>query len=157
MQSRSQEAPGPAPRAGGRFVTSRRPHQTFRFAPPPSGWARIRIWRWAQRASQSGIAAAIWQRFRGSRSVPGRTSPLEAAPEVAATLERPRPYQPLTFTAAPKRGASQSLGSQLQGRDRTSAVPPRPQRSSHSSLSARPPALARPGTNLKSAPPEPNS
>ncbi|KAJ1206866.1 hypothetical protein NDU88_002259 [Pleurodeles waltl] len=67
-------------------------------------------------------------------------------PGVAATLERPRPYQPLTFTAAPKRGASQSsasrprlstgprplcspgrpqsLGSPLQGRDRTSPVPP---------------------------------
>ncbi|KAJ1131553.1 hypothetical protein NDU88_009888 [Pleurodeles waltl] len=92
----------PRPRAGGRFVTGRRPHQTLRFAPPPSGWARIRIWRWAQRAAQSGIAAAIWRRFRGSRSAPG----------VAAALERPRPYQPLTFTAAPKRGASQSSASQ---------------------------------------------
>ncbi|KAJ1193574.1 hypothetical protein NDU88_002870 [Pleurodeles waltl] len=71
MQSRSQEAPGPAPRAGGRFVTGRHPHQMLRFAPPPSGWACIRIWRWAQRAAQSGIAAAIWRRFRGSQSALG--------------------------------------------------------------------------------------
>ncbi|KAJ1118812.1 hypothetical protein NDU88_006999 [Pleurodeles waltl] len=111
--------------------------------PPPSGWARIRIWRWPQCAAQSMIAAAIWLRFRGSRSAPGRTSTLEAASGVAAVLERPRPYQPLTFTAAPKRGAPPQS--------------PRPQRSSHSSLSARPPASEHPGTNLKSAPAEPNS
>ncbi|KAJ1192929.1 hypothetical protein NDU88_002235 [Pleurodeles waltl] len=73
-------------------------------------------------------------------------SPTEAAPGVATALERPRPYQPLTFTAVPNRGASrssasrprlstgprplcspgqpQSLGCPLQGRDRNSAVPP---------------------------------
>ncbi|KAJ1187869.1 hypothetical protein NDU88_004637 [Pleurodeles waltl] len=89
MQSRSQEAPGPAPRAGSRFATGRRPHQTLRFAPPPSGWARIRIWHWAQRAAQSGIAAAIWWRFRGSRSAPGCTSPLEAGPGVAPRSSGP--------------------------------------------------------------------
>ncbi|KAJ1116538.1 hypothetical protein NDU88_004748 [Pleurodeles waltl] len=144
-QTCSQGAPGPAPRAGGRPVTGRRPHQPLRFAPSPSGWARVRTRHRAQRTVQSGVAALIWWRSCGSRSTPGHPSPSEAAPGVAAVPKRTRPHQPLTVSA-PKRGASQSgasrpcsptgpralvspgqpqsLGSLHQGRDRTSAVPP---------------------------------
>ncbi|KAJ1205217.1 hypothetical protein NDU88_000652 [Pleurodeles waltl] len=59
MQSHSQEAPGSAPRAGGRLATGRCPHQTLRSALPPSGWARVRIRRRARHTAQSGITAAI--------------------------------------------------------------------------------------------------
>ncbi|KAJ1136542.1 hypothetical protein NDU88_002957 [Pleurodeles waltl] len=175
MQSRSQEAPGSAPRAGGQLATRRSdPH------PPPSGWARVRIRCRAQHTAQSGISAAIRRQPRGSRPAPGRTSPSEAAPGAAAAPKQPRAYQPLTFSA-PTRGASQPSasrprpstgprplssvpgspshsGARSRGRVRTSAVPPpRPQQSSLSSLGTRSPDSACPGTHLKSAPPEPNS
>ncbi|KAJ1206790.1 hypothetical protein NDU88_002188 [Pleurodeles waltl] len=146
MQSRSQEAPGSAPRAGGQLATGRRPHQTLRSAPPPSGWARVRIRCRAQHTAQSGISAAIRWQPRGSRPAPGRTSPSGAAPGAVAVLKQPRAYQPLT-SSAPTRGASQPSasrprpstgprplssvpgspshsGARSRGRDRTSAVPP---------------------------------
>ncbi|KAJ1209276.1 hypothetical protein NDU88_004654 [Pleurodeles waltl] len=135
----------PAPRAGGRPVTGRRPHQPLRFAPSPSGWARVRTRHRAQRAVQSGIAALIWRRSRGSQSTPVRPSPSEAGPGAAAAPKRSRPHQPLTVSTL-KQGASQSgasqpcsptgpralvspgqpqsFGSLHQGRDRTSAVLP---------------------------------
>ncbi|KAJ1113843.1 hypothetical protein NDU88_002084 [Pleurodeles waltl] len=178
MQSRSQEAPGSAARGGGRLATGRCPHQTLRAALPPSGWARVRIRRRAQHTAQSGITAAIRRRPRGSRPTPGRTSPSEAAPGATAALKQPLPYRPLTFSAL-TRGASQTsasrlrlstgprplrspgqpqpFGSPLQGARPHFRGPPHPQQSSLSSLGTRPPVSARPGTNLKSAPPEPNS
>ncbi|KAJ1185552.1 hypothetical protein NDU88_002344 [Pleurodeles waltl] len=169
-QTCSQGAPGPTPRAGGRPVTGRRPHQPLRFAPSPSGWARVRTRHRAQRTVQSGIEALIWRQSRGSRSTPGHPSPSEAAPGVAAAPKRSRPHQPLTVSA-PKRGASQSGASadRAAGSRQSRAAPvtrepapgarphlrspPRLRRSSHSSLGVKPPAPARPGSELKSAPP----
>ncbi|KAJ1113504.1 hypothetical protein NDU88_001746 [Pleurodeles waltl] len=146
MQSRSQEAPGSAPRAGGQIATAGAPPDAPIRSPPPSGWARVRIRCRAQHTAQSGISAAIRRRPRGYRPSPGRTSPLEAAPGAAAALKQPWAYQPLTFSA-PTRGASQPSasrprpstgprplssvpgspshsGARSRGRVRTSAVPP---------------------------------
>ncbi|KAJ1172849.1 hypothetical protein NDU88_004691 [Pleurodeles waltl] len=115
---------------------------------------------------------------RGSRPAPERTSPPEAAPGAAAALKPPRSRRPLTLDAptrlAPRHSASrprspagprplrspgqpQSLGGPFQGGETAPPRSPRPQQSSHSTLGTGPPASARPGTDLKSAPPEPIS
>ncbi|KAJ1089433.1 hypothetical protein NDU88_002584 [Pleurodeles waltl] len=91
---------------------------------------------------------------RGSRPAPGRTSPPEAAPGAAAALKPLRSRRPLTYNA-PTREAPNSpshSGARSRGARPRS---PRPQQSSHSALDTGPPTSARPGTDLKSAPPEP--
>ncbi|KAJ1164213.1 hypothetical protein NDU88_004658 [Pleurodeles waltl] len=121
---------------------------------------------------------SIWGRGepRGSRPAPGRTSPPEAAPGAAAALKPLRSRRPLTCNAptreAPRHSAPrprppagprpplspeqpQSLGGPLQGGKTAPPRSPRPHQSSHSALDTGPPASARPGTDLKSAPPEP--
>ncbi|KAJ1137987.1 hypothetical protein NDU88_004378 [Pleurodeles waltl] len=158
------------PWVGGRLFAGRRPHPALRFAPLPSGWARDWFWCRALRATRFGAAAAVRRRPPGPRSTPGHPSAPGAPPGATAPRQRPHPRQPLTYPAAPAQGASRSsairprpsTGPQpprspeqlkppvclLRGRDRDSVVSPRPQRSCHSSLSAIPPASARPGTSL---------
>ncbi|KAJ1156073.1 hypothetical protein NDU88_008798 [Pleurodeles waltl] len=143
---------------------------------PPSGWARIQGQRRALRTAQSGAAAATrrrttWVQARtgAHESVGGRPlgrSRTQAAPVASAahlqctnmgsprhSAPRPRPPAGPRPPRSPEQ--PQSLGGPLQGGKTAPPWSPRPQQSSHSALDTGPPASARPGTDLKSAPPEP--
>ncbi|KAJ1165019.1 hypothetical protein NDU88_005449 [Pleurodeles waltl] len=146
---------------------------------PPSGWARVRLRCWAQRAAQFWVIGRYLAVISCVRSAPGRTGPpggrprgrgraREAPPVSAAHLHCCSESGSLSVqrvSAPPVDTAAASLQSRAAPVTRVSAlgVRPqlrsalRPQRLCHSSLSARPPASARPGTNLKSGPPEPIS
>ncbi|KAJ1143391.1 hypothetical protein NDU88_009700 [Pleurodeles waltl] len=142
---------------------------------PPSGWARIQGQRRALRTAQSGAAAATrrrttWVQARtgahesaGGRSRGrGRTqaAPVASAAHMQCTNTGSPPAQRASAPPAgprPPRSPEQpqSLGGPLQGGKTAPPRSPRPQQSSHSALDTGPPASARPGTDLKSAPPEP--
>ncbi|KAJ1177576.1 hypothetical protein NDU88_002829 [Pleurodeles waltl] len=143
---------------------------------PPPGWAAFKASAGRCVPLNLGPRPQPGGEPRGSRPAPGRTSPPEAAPGAAAALKPLRLRRPLTCNAptreAPRHSAPrprpparprpprspekpQSLGGPLQGGKTAPPRSPRPQQSSHSALDTGPPASARPGTNLKSAPPEP--
>ncbi|KAJ1088536.1 hypothetical protein NDU88_001693 [Pleurodeles waltl] len=143
---------------------------------PPSGWARIQGQRRALRTAHYGAAAAtrrrtMWVQARtgAHESAGGRPrgrSRTQAAPVASAA------HLQCTNTGSPpaQRASAPPAGRAVASpQPRTAPVTqgpapggktapprsPRPQQSSHSALDTGPPASAHPGTDLKSAPPEP--
>ncbi|KAJ1113623.1 hypothetical protein NDU88_001865 [Pleurodeles waltl] len=168
--------PSSASRAEGRSAAGRCPQQTLQPAPPLQGGPAFKASAGRCVPLNLGPRPQPGGEPLRSRPAPGRTSPPEAAPGAAAALKPLRSRRPLTCNAptreAPRHSVPrprppagprpprspkqpQSLGGPLQGGKTAPPRSPRPQQSSHSALDTGPPASARPGTDLKSAPPEP--
>ncbi|KAJ1118990.1 hypothetical protein NDU88_007176 [Pleurodeles waltl] len=103
---------------------------------PPSGWARVRLRCWAQRAAQFWVAAAIWRRFLGSG--PRRGERVRRRPPPGS---RPRSSGPARISRSPSLllrigeplGPARLGPARRQGRS-LSAVPGSP---SHSGVRSR--------------------
>ncbi|KAJ1116362.1 hypothetical protein NDU88_004577 [Pleurodeles waltl] len=174
---RSREAPGPASWVGGRLHSVRRPHSALRSAPHTSGLARAQPPRPARHAARPRTAAAVRQQAPGHdprqatrirRGPPPGQRPLASGPTrnrrspppshrasgTSIQRGRPRPSarpQPLRSPDRPREPRRSP-----RGPSRAATVSPRLQQPLRSTLSATPPAPARLGIRLKSAPPEPS-
>ncbi|KAJ1213612.1 hypothetical protein NDU88_001245 [Pleurodeles waltl] len=164
-----REAPGPAPRVGGRLFAGRRPHPALRFAPSLQGGPVTGFGAGRCAPPGSGPRPQSADNFpglgprRGARVLWG--PPLGQRPCASGPARDSRSPTPLLRLGEPP-GSARSGPTYRQGRSLLAApssssrpcarsggetatpLSPRPQRSCHSSLSAIPPASARPGTRL---------